>query len=338
MKAVVIGVGRMGRRHVGAVLQIGWSLAGVYDISPIALECTAQEYKLGKEQQFDRLDELLIQCNPDLAIIATNADTHCELTCLVARHGVKYILVEKPMAVSLEECDRMIAACHAAGAKLAVNHQMRFMPQYTVPKAMAGSSVFGGLSSMTVIGGNFGFAMNGSHYFEAFRYLTDEIPEEVSAWFSPEIVPNPRGPQYRDRAGCIRAVTASGKRLYMDVGAEQGHGFGVTYACRLGIITVDELVGEISSSAREEPYRDLPTTRYGMPSVNLREPLASVDLIEMTACVLEALVSGQNSVTGEAGRQVVELLVAAHVSAEQGGRTVRLASDTMDRGRVFPWA
>ncbi|GAB2182045.1 hypothetical protein DLREEDagrD3_22680 [Denitratisoma sp. agr-D3] len=327
----------MGRRHISAIRRNDWQLGGIYDLSSESLRLAKEEHGLADNQLFADLDQMYKVCAPDVVVIATNADTHCVLTCEAARRGAKFILVEKPMAVSLEECDRMIAACAATGAKLAVNHQMRFMSQYAVPKAMVTSPAFGGLCSMTVIGGNFGFAMNGSHYFEAFRYLTEEIPVEVSAWFSPEIVPNPRGPQYRDRAGCIRAVTASGKRLYMDVGADQGHGFGVTYACRLGVISVDELVGEISSSAREAQYRDLPTTRYGMPSENRREPLAPVDLVEMTACVLKALVEGQNSVTGEAGRQVIELLVAAHESAEQGGAPMR-PGDGLDRTRVFPWA
>jgi hypothetical protein len=191
---------------------------------------------------------------------------------------------------------------------------------------------------MTVIGGNFGFAMNGAHYFEAFRFLTGEVPVEVSAWFSPAMVPNPRGPQYQDRAGCIRAVTGSGKRLYMDVSADQGHGFGATYACRYGVITVDELAGELCSTEREAQYRELPTTRYGMPCISKRYSVSPPDLIETTVAVLNALTSGQSSVSGEDGRQVVELLVAAHQSADQGGAPVRLNGNDVDRQRIFPWA
>jgi predicted dehydrogenase len=338
MKAVVIGVGRMGRRHAHAIRKTGWSLVGVYDISPDSLQLAAQEHKLESGALFGDLEALFAECRPDVVVIATNADTHCAMTCLAAARGAKFILVEKPMAVSVAECDRMIEACQKAGAQLAVNHQMRFMPAYTVPRSLFHDPAFGGLCSMTVVGGNFGFAMNGSHYFEAFRFLTGEVPVEVSSWFSPEIVPNPRGPQYQDRAGCIRAVTASGKRLYMDVSADQGHGFGATYACRNGVIAVDELAGELVSSEREAQYRELPTTRYGMPCISKRDSVSPPDLIETTVAVLNALVTGQNSVTGEDGRQVVELLVAAHQSAEQGGAPVRLDGNGVDRQRIFPWA
>jgi predicted dehydrogenase len=338
MKSVVIGVGRMGRRHAHAIRNNGWSLEGVYDISSDALRITADEHKLDAAQIFDDLEKLFATCRPDVVVIATNADTHCALTCMAAGRGARFILVEKPMAVSVEQCDRMIDACRSAGARLAVNHQMRFMPAYTVPRNLFKDPSFGGLCSMTVVGGNFGFAMNGSHYFEAFRYLTGELPAEVSAWFSPEIVPNPRGSQYQDRAGCIRAVTSSGKRLYMDVSADQGHGFGSTYACRYGVITVDELAGELTSTEREVQYRALPTTRYGMPCINKRYSISPPDLIETTISVLNALVSGNNSVSGEDGRQAIEVLVAAHQSADLGGVSVRLDGAAVDRKRIFPWA
>jgi predicted dehydrogenase len=328
----------MGRRHVHAIKQLGWQLVGVTDVSPESLRLAAQEHQLENYQLFTSLDALLKVCNPDLVVIATNADSHCMLTCQAAKRGVKYILCEKPMAVSITECDRMLDACRVAGARLSINHQMRFMPTYTVPKALFQGPEFGGLCSMTVIAGNFGFAMNGSHYFEAFRFLTDEMPVEVSAWFSSELVPNPRGPQYRDRAGCIRAVTSSGKRLYMDVSADQGHGFGCTYACRYGIITLNELSGELASSEREAQYRDLPTTRYGMPCINKRYPVSPPDLIDTTSAVLQALVTDKISVSGEVGRQVVELLVAVHQSAEKGGAPVSLTDAELDRKRAFPWA
>ena len=338
MKAVVIGVGRMGRRHLHAIRKSGWTVDGVYDISRESLDQAAEEHQLEQSQLFTELDEMFVKCSPQVVVIATNADTHCELTCMAASRGVRFILVEKPMAVSIEECDRMIEACRTAGVGLAVNHQMRFMPAYTLPKELFQSPEFGGLTSMNVIAGNFGFAMNGSHYFEAFRFLTDELPVEVAAWFSSEVVPNPRGPQYEDRAGCIRAITATGKRLYMDISADQGHGFGCTYACRYGVITLNELAGELSSIEREAQYRDLPTTRYGMPSVNRRYLIAPPDLIDVTAEVLRALVSGQGSVSGEDGKKVVELLVAAHQSAEKGGAPVRLVDAELDRKRLFPWA
>lgn len=337
MRVAILGVGRMGRRHIEAVRRLGLSLAGIFDVSKESLQAARDEHALASNLLFSDLEQFYADARPECLVIATTADSHCALTCMAAGRGVKHILVEKPMAVSLEECDRMIETCHRHGVKLAVNHQMRFMEQYNEPKRLLATEAYGELASMTVVAGNFGFAMNGTHYFEAFHFLADEDPVEVTAWFSPGILPNPRGTQFEDRAGCIRAVTASGKRLYMEIGADQGHGVLAIYACRNGVITVNELTGELFSSVREEQYRALPTARYGMPASNTHRAIRPAEVIDTSAAMLKALLDDANSMSGEEGRRIVELLVAAYQSAEQGSVPVRL-DGKLKQNRTFPWA
>lgn len=337
MKAAILGVGRMGRRHIQVVRQMGLELVGVFDVSQDSLNLAQAEYSLHGHMLFNDLDKLYAEAKPECLIIATTADSHCVLTCMAAERGAKYVLVEKPMAVSLEECDRMLETCLRHGAKLAVNHQMRFMEQYTEPKRLFATEAFGGLASMTVVAGNIGFSMNGTHYFEAFRFLTDEQIVEVTAWFSPEVVSNPRGVQFQDRAGSIRAVTASGRRLYMEIGADQGHGLRVIYACRTGMIILDETTGELLSTERAEQNRGLPMARCGMPGVNIQRMIQLSGVIDTSAAVMGALLSGVNNVSGEDGRCAVEILVAAYQSAELGSVPVRVEGK-LDRNRVFPWA
>jgi predicted dehydrogenase len=338
MKAAILGAGRMGRRHVQVIRQAGLELVGICDTNPESLALTVTEQGVSQACLFNNADELLDKTSPECVIIATTAPSHCEYTCMAAKAGVKYILVEKPLAVSLDECNQMIDTCQRYGAKLAVNHQMRFMEQYSKPKALLNSAAYGGFKSMTVVGGNFGVAMNGTHYFEAFRYMADDEPIEVTAWFSPEVVPNPRGVQFEDRAGSIRVVTTSGKRLYLEIGADQGHGLQVTYAGRNGMIGINELAGEMVTSVREAQFRELPTTRYGMPAHVVREAITPAEVIDSTAQVLRALLTDyQNSVTAQRGMLAVKVLVAAYTSAENGSIPVRLDTE-LDHRRVFPWA
>ncbi len=337
LRVAILGVGRMGRRHIEAVRRVHLDLVGVFDLSAASLESARAEASVPPEALFGDSSALFEKTNPECVIIATTADSHCELTCLAAERGARFVLVEKPMAVSLNECDRMIETCAKHGTRLAVNHQMRFMEQYTLPKELGSTDAYGGLASMTVVAGNFGFSMNGIHYFEAFRYLTNESMATVSAWFSSENVSNPRGAQFEDRAGCIRAETQSGKRLYMDLGSDQGHGVHVVYGCRNGFIAIDELSGRLHSVVREERHRALPTTRYGMPAIESDFAIAPADVIEPSADVLRALLAGPGSVSGEDGRQAIAVLVAAYQSAESGGAPVRI-DQSLPAGRRFPWA
>jgi predicted dehydrogenase len=337
MKVAIIGAGRMGSRFVQVVKEMGLELVALADLSSTNLQKAAQDHSLPSNRLFTQVETAFQETKPECVVIATTAPVHAEYSCLAAKKGAKYILSEKPMAVSLAECDRMISTCREYGAALAVNHQMRFMEQYTKPKSLLNSQEFGGLTSISVVAGNFGLAMNGIHYLEMFRFMTDEEPYEVTAWLGSEKVPNPRGPQFEDHGGAMRVTTKSGKRFYLECSTDQGHGMRVIYASRYGQIFVDELTGSLHSSVRQAEYRDLPTTRYGMPAVHETVSIAPADATTPSKAVLTALLNGKNYPTAEEGRLAVAGLVAAVVSHEKGNIAVRV-DDKLPRDRVFPWA
>lgn len=338
MKAGLLGLGRMGLRHLEVLRGLNLDVVGASDLQEGARAKAAADYGVAQSALFADAREMIEKTRPELLVVATTAPSHAEFVCLGARNGARAILCEKPMAVSLAECDRMIDACAAAGTRLAVNHQMRFMEQYTKAKEMVEDASFGGLASATVIAGNFGIAMNGSHYFEMFRYLTDEMPAQVSASFSAETVANPRGAQFEDRAGTVRITTPKGRRFYLDASTDHGHGMHVTYAGPHGRLAVDELAGKAQLVVRKTEHRDMPTTRYGMPWDERAIEITPADSVAPTRAVLEALLAGKNYPDGTVGRMAVEVLAAAYASNEQGGKPIELASANLPRDRKFPWA
>jgi predicted dehydrogenase len=337
-RVAIVGAGRMGRRHIDACRGLGFEIVGVADPNVQTLRDVGRETALPPEVLFPDASSMLSRARAELVIVATTAPTHEHYVTLAAHEAARWILCEKPMAPSLESCDRMIAACESRGVKLAVNHQMRFMDQYLIPKEMLTSGTFGPLASMTVIGGNFGLAMNASHYFEAFRFMVDEPPATVSAWLSEDPVANPRGAQFSDRGGSVRVTTRSGHRLYVEAGTDQGHGLFVVYGARLGRIEVDELTGRLHAVVRKREHRSLPTARYGMPSEEIGQLIPGADVVGPTQRVLRTLVAGEGFPDGSVGRMAVEVLVAAHVSAEQAGRVIDLDVDPLPTARCFPWA
>jgi myo-inositol 2-dehydrogenase / D-chiro-inositol 1-dehydrogenase len=338
MNVAVVGMGRMGRRHIQAVRSVGLNVCGISDINPETVASAGSEYGIASDRQFAALESMLDQTRPECLIVATTAPSHAEYTETAAKSGVKYILCEKPMAISLDQCDRMIDVCRRHGTLLAINHQMRFMEQFLMPKRIIESEEFGGLSSVTVVGGNFGMSMNGLHYFEMFRFMSGEIPRHVTAWFSNEKVPNPRGRQFEDQAGAVRVLTPGGKRLYLDCWSNQGHGVQTIYAGRYGQLRVDELAGEITLSVREAPDRALPMTRYGTQPIRTTQTIPPAEVIESSAAVLRSLVEEKDFPDGEAGRLAVAVLVAAYQSHERGHVPVDLQRDRLAHDRTFPWA
>jgi predicted dehydrogenase len=335
---LLLGSGRMGLAHLQAARNLGLQSAGIADRSPANLAKAAEAVGAGVDCRADAAALLAAHPGVDLVIVATTADAHRTLVEQAAASGARAILCEKPMATSVEDCDAMIAACEAAGARLAVNHQMRFMDQYTVVRDELAGGRFGPLASMTVVGGCFGLAMNGSHYCEAFSWLTGSAIVEATAWFSGDPFNNPRGPQFFDQAGEVRFATADRRRLILNAAADQGHGMTTMYAARYGHLFVDEFEGLCIATARKPEHQAMPTTRYGMPRDRWERRFPPADNAGPTEAVMRALLGGDGYPSGADGRQVVAALAAAYRSACQASRPVRVADLGEYRVRRFPWA
>lgn len=338
MRVAVIGLGRMGRRHVRVVRDMGMEIVGLCDQSLQSIEITREEFGIKEGVCFTDGATMLQQAHPEAVVVATTAPSHCNLVCEAARGGASFILCEKPVACSIAEAQLMIATCARSGAVLAVNHQMQFMQQYTQVKSLAASSELGGLVSIIVCGSNFGLAMNASHYFEMFRYMTDDVALSIEAWLDEERVPNPRGSQFEDRAGKVRVTGQGGISMYVDCSAGAGHGLQVVYICRLGQIFVDELSGFMRVVRREDAYRDLPTTRYGMPAVEKVAHIEPADVIAPTRSVWEAMLARQSFPSGHAGLHALQCLCAVHTSHELGGIRLQLDDARIDPARRYSWA
>jgi predicted dehydrogenase len=336
-RVAVIGAGRMGRRHMQMVVEAGLQLVGVCDRSLDALRLAAAEHPLLPTQLFQDVTRLLTDTRPEVVVVASTAPSHASLTILAAEAGAAYILCEKPMATSIADCEQMREVCRRRGARLAINHQMRFMEQYSAPRRLLESDAFGGFRSASVIAGNFGLAMNGTHYVEAFRYLAGEPPVVATAWFDAARLANPRGPEFEDRAGAVRLMTASGHRLYLDASEDQGHGLTAVYAARYGQVVVDELAGELAWTVRRPDQRRLPTTRYASPWERGNLAITPADVIAPSRAVMDALLGGLDFPTGEDGQVAVSALIAAHVSDERGGEPVAI-DDRLPVDRAFAWA
>ncbi len=337
MQAAVIGVGRMGRRHLGVLRDLDISIGGVCDQAAESRALAQSEFALGDHQVFAEAAALLAAVAPDLVIVATTAPAHTEYTRLALAHGARYVLCEKPLVTCLRDADALIALAADRGAHLAVNHYLRYSALGVTLRDLIATDEFGGaLTSMTISAANIGMAMVGSHYLDLFQQLTLSPLATVQAWLERDPLPNPRGVQFEDRGGALRVVTENGQRLYLEAGVDQGHGVKVVIGGRNGQITVDPFAGRVWLSTRQAANRDLPTTRYGTPSDDTMIEIAPLDAVVGTRAVIEALISGAGYPTAGEARAVIAALAAAYASDEADHRAIAVSAAPLDR--VFAWA
>jgi predicted dehydrogenase len=337
MKAAIVGAGRMGAVHAQACVDLGVEVALVTDLRPDRAAALAARFGARSVEPADWVAELA-QRRPELVVVAATVPAHAEAVATAAALGARFVFCEKPMGGSLVECDAMIDACARAGARLAINHPAIHMPIYRVPAEIAETGEVGEIRTMSVVAGNMGMAMNGSHFLAAFEFVCSEVSARVSARFSSTIMPNPRGREFEDRAGFVVVEGRTGKRLTLSAEAEQGHGLSVVYCGRHGQIYVDELEGNVLVQARLAEHRQAPSTRYTMPWSTRRSTITSTSVFEPTRDTLRDLIGGGPIFAdGERARRIVAVLVAAYESDARGGAYVDVDGD-LPRDRSFPWA
>lgn len=121
--------------------------------------------------------EMLGKERLDLISVCTWPRTHCEATVAAAEHGVKGILCEKPMAVNLDEADRMLDACEKSGTTLAIGHAHRFSPQAVQARELLQR---GEIGELTMIWGHCSLDLmnNGTHVIDLINYLNHDAEAE----------------------------------------------------------------------------------------------------------------------------------------------------------------
>jgi myo-inositol 2-dehydrogenase/D-chiro-inositol 1-dehydrogenase/scyllo-inositol 2-dehydrogenase (NAD+) len=107
-------------------------LVALVDPNPVSLEKTAGRF--GVESKFSSLEEAIDRVAFDAVIISTPTVTHRELATIAAARG-KHIFCEKPMALTIEECDAMIAAAERNSVLLQLGFMRRFDPDFQAAAA-----------------------------------------------------------------------------------------------------------------------------------------------------------------------------------------------------------
>ena len=123
LRVGVIGVGHLGRHHARILSAVeGAKLTAVVDVIP---ERARESAAASGARVVSNSRELL--GDVDAVTVAVPTELHLEIALPFLERGIS-VLVEKPMARSLDEADRMIAAARASGAVLAVGHTERYNP------------------------------------------------------------------------------------------------------------------------------------------------------------------------------------------------------------------
>ena len=139
----IIGCGMIAGFHAKAIHAAGGSLVACFDTRPEAADRLAQEYTGCKP--YYGLDEFLADSAIDIVTIGTPSGAHLEPAIRSAESG-KHIIVEKPLEITLDRCNQIIAACKKNNVLVSTIFHSRFHDSSLTIKSAIESGRFGRLT------------------------------------------------------------------------------------------------------------------------------------------------------------------------------------------------
>ncbi|MDE7433426.1 MAG: Gfo/Idh/MocA family oxidoreductase [Lachnospiraceae bacterium] len=127
MKYALIGCGRISPNHIAAAQYNHLEIAAICDIVPYNMKDKLIKFKLPSSVKcYENYIEMLDKERPELVAIATESGTHAQIAIDCITIGHSNVIIEKPIALSLEDADRIIESARKENLKICACHQNRF--------------------------------------------------------------------------------------------------------------------------------------------------------------------------------------------------------------------
>ena len=128
MKYALIGCGRIAPNHITAAKENHLEILALCDLdTEKASSFQKEEGLLDDVKIYQDYEQMFKELPLDLVAVATSSGDHFKVALSAIRHGI-HVIVEKPIALSLDDADQLIKEAEEHHVKLCVNHQNRFNP------------------------------------------------------------------------------------------------------------------------------------------------------------------------------------------------------------------
>ncbi|MGH2370207.1 MAG: Gfo/Idh/MocA family protein [Chloroflexota bacterium] len=186
----IIGCGGMARAHLRTAARMaGVEVRGYADVNPAAAQRALAEF--GGGYATDDAQRVLSDDAVDAVLVATHHDSHADLAVESAVAG-KHVLVEKPLAMKVEDCRRVEEAVARAGVVLMVGVKLRYAPLVqharqvaSRPRMLVGQMMDNRwadeLWAQDPIKGGGNVISQGCHTFDLLTYLAQDEPVQAYA-------------------------------------------------------------------------------------------------------------------------------------------------------------
>ena len=323
----LVGLGGYSTGQLGPALKVteNCRLAGVVTGSRDKGLAWARDYGFPDTSVYgyDTMARLADNRDIDIIYVVTPNALHAEHSIAAAKAG-KHVICEKPMAVSVGECDAIIAACKAAGVRLSIGYRLHFDPFHEELRRLARTKEFGAFMKMS---GGFAFTMRQMQWRAQKRLAGGGPLMDLGIYVIQEAC---MGAGADPVAVTARERPRKRPEFFADV--EESIEWTMEFAggARCECFTsYDEGRNDFRAEAKDGWFEMKPAFNYGgNRGATSRGPLAmapvnqqAVQMDHFAARIRDKL---PTRVPGEMGRRDVAILEAIYASAAAGGRRVEV--------------
>jgi predicted dehydrogenase len=330
MRFCVIGTGRAGAIHARNISQRIRSaeLVALCDRDAEGMGRLGDE--LGVSARLADYREAVTRADVDGVVIVTPTFLHCEIAVAAAEQG-KHVFLEKPMAVTIEECRKILAAVQRSGVKLQIGFMRRFDDGFRHAHELVSSGELGRVMKIKSTGRGPGLPSpwmydlkksNGiiaevnSHDLDSLRWFTGHDAVRAYAEAANFKCPDARKehPDFYDNIlATFRLADGTLGEVDGTCPCHYGYDARVEILCEKGLV----LVGHVAEQTATEVTVD--GAVIGRAVKSWRNLFKDAYLAEMEHFVHAVQRNSQPSVTGHDGLKAVEMVLAANQSLRTGG-------------------
>jgi UDP-N-acetyl-2-amino-2-deoxyglucuronate dehydrogenase len=148
MNFAIVGCGFIAKKHASSIDKIdGAKLVAVCDKVPATMEFYKEQYDV---KTYTELEQMIANEDIHVICICTPSGFHASIAVQIAE-AKKHIIVEKPIAMTIEDTDKIIDACNVNNVKLAVVHPNRFRPVVQELRKIMDQGLLGKISHASCI-------------------------------------------------------------------------------------------------------------------------------------------------------------------------------------------
>lgn len=324
-RIAIVGVGAQGRCLAQAADRL--DSAELVALADSVLGPGLDTPALGLRSQpalYSSLDALLQGTEVDILCISTTAESHCSLARSAIAAGVPQLLIEKPLATSLDDALALAKLVESSSLRVWVNHSRRWSENYAFVQQLPQRHALGDLQAFHLLFGRGGLGALGVHFFDLALWLAASPAARVQASLDLPRSVNRRGAQFIDHSGVCLIEHQNGCRSFLNFSENLDlKSKFLTLSYSAGRVEIDETTGAVVVVTHDS--REI-----------LQLPTPDFQGADRAFTVLSGLLNGSPGASVADGIAAIEIVAAAYLSSTLNGALVELPLGPEDRSRHLP--